>query len=93
MPGRWCHATDISYETLRETIVEIKQELSNFGIRMILGALAGRGIVVPRSQVVSILHEIDPIGTARRWAMCIHRRQYSVPGSMFLWHNDTNHKV
>ena len=36
--------------------------------------------------VRNIIHYLDPISTSLRWAPCIQRRPYSVPGSNALWH-------
>ena len=64
----------------------------NIGRRRFIGALRSRGLNVQRWRVTECLRRVDPVGTALRWRMTIHRRKY-VPTPNSLWHIDTGHKV
>ena len=46
-----------------------------------------------RWRVSDCLRRMDPIGTALRWRMLIHRRKYFVPYPNSLWHIDSCHKL
>ena len=65
----------------------------NMGRRKFIGALRSRGIRIQRWRVSECLHRVDPIGTALRWRMTIHRRKYFVPTPNSLWHIDSGHKL
>ena len=65
----------------------------NIGRRRFIGALRSRGLNVQRWRVTECLRRVDPVGTALRWRMTIHRRKYYVPTPNSLWHIDTGHKL
>ena len=66
----------------------------NIGRRkFIAGALRGRGLNVQRRwRITDCLRRVDPVGTAVRWRMAIHRLKYYVPTPNSLWHIDSGHK-
>lgn len=89
--SKYSQTTD---DELRAAMISIKDNFPSFGLKMIRSGLNTQyNIHVQRQRIEQILREIDPIGVATRWATCVKRRTYSVPGSMYLWHNDGNHKV
>ena len=65
----------------------------NLGRRRLIGALRSRGLHVQRRRVSKCLRRNDPVGTALRWRMAIHRRKYYVPTPNSLWHIDSGHKL
>ena len=65
----------------------------NLGRRRFIGALRSRGLRVQPSRVSDCIKRIDPIGTALRWILVIHRRKYYVPAPNSLWHIDSAHKL
>ena len=65
----------------------------NIGRRRFIGALRSRGIRVQRWRASQCLRRVDPVGTALRWRLVIHRRKYNVPTPNSLWHFDSFHKL
>ncbi|KAJ7337776.1 hypothetical protein OS493_007931 [Desmophyllum pertusum] len=65
----------------------------NIGRRRFIGALRSRGLNVQRWRISECLRRVDPVGTALRWRMTIHRRKYYVPTPNSLWHIDSGHKL
>ncbi len=65
----------------------------NLGRRRFLGALRSRGLRIQCWRVSDCSRRVDPIGTALRWRLVIHRRKYYVPTSNSLWHIDSAHKL
>ena len=65
----------------------------NIGRRRFIGALRSRGLNVQRWRITESLRRVDPVGTALRWRMTIHRRKYYVPTPNSLWHIDSGHKL
>ena len=65
----------------------------NIGRRRFIGALRSRGLGIQRWRVSDCLRRVDPVGTALRWGMTIHRRKYFVPTPNSLWHIDSGHKL
>ena len=65
----------------------------NIGRRRFIGTLRSRGLRIQRWRVSDCLHRVDPVGTALRWRMTIHRRKYFVPTPNSLWHIDSGHKL
>ena len=51
----------------------------NIGRRRVIGGLRSLGLRIQRWRVSDCLRRVDPVGTALRWRMRIHRRKYSVP--------------
>ena len=65
----------------------------NIGRRRLIGAFRSRGLHIQRRRVSECLWRNDPVGTALRWRMTIHRRKYYVPTPNSLWHMDSGHKL
>ena len=65
----------------------------NLGRRRFLGALRSRGLKIQRRRVSESIRRVDPVGTALRWRLVIHRRKYFVPAPNSLWHIDSTHKL
>ena len=80
---------------LRGIITRLNLRYPNAGVREMLSHLRNHSppIILQRDRCRQILSEVDPIGTASRWAQGIHRRQYSVPTPNSLWHIDTHHRL
>lgn len=65
----------------------------NLGRRRFIGSLRSRGIRIQRWRASQCIRRVDPIGTALRWRLVIHRRKYNVPTPNSLWHFDSSHKL
>lgn len=87
--------TNISNEDLDAVVSEIYREFPNCGIRRMKGFLIARGMRLQWERVRSSLWRIDPEGILLRTMQLnlVKRRHYSVPGPLFLWHLDGNHKI
>ena len=85
--------TEISDDSLKQEIVEIKENFPDCGERMLIGCLRSKGIFVPRHRVREIVRNRDPIAILLRWTTTTARRKYSVPGPNALWHIDGLHKL
>ena len=91
--------SDISDDELDEIYRSITGDSStglltpNIGRRRFIGALRSRGLNVQRWRIAECLRRVDPVGTALRWRMAIHRRKYYVPTPNSLWHIDSGHKL
>ena len=82
-------------EEISELIRGINHHFPNSGIREVIAHLK-RGnppVLLQRNRCQRLLAEIDPAGTAKRWAQVVKRRQYSVPTPNSLWHIDSNHAL
>lgn len=88
-----CTFTDISDRNLDQVVIDIKQQHPNDGERLLIGHLATRKIVVPRTRVRESIHRVDPEGTALRRSIAIRRRVYHSSGPNAIWHIDGNHKL
>ena len=77
----------------REVAISGEGPTPNLGRRRFIGALRCRGLRVQRWRVSECLRRVDPVGTALRWRMVIHRRKYYVPMPNSLWHIDSCHKL
>ena len=95
MGGVRAKFSTISTADLATIIRELSERYPNSGYREIRAMLASRDppIIVQRKRVQELLKQVDPAGTARRWALSINRRTYSVPTANYLWHIDTHHKL
>ena len=80
--------TELSDAQLSAIIKELSVHNVNSGYREINAFLTSRSppIIVQMSRVNRLLRVIDPVDTARRWALGIDRRSYSVPTANYLWH-------
>ena len=87
--------TSISNEDLDVIVAEIYRQFPNCGIRRMKGFLNARGVRLQWERVRSSLWRIDPSGILMRTMQLnlVSRRHYSVPGPLFLWHLDGNHKI
>jgi hypothetical protein len=83
----------ITDEELQRRIQDINRDCPNSGYREVLARLRTMNINVQRSRVERLLRQVDPVGTATRWAQVIRRRTYSVNGPNALWHLDTHHSL
>ena len=61
--------------------------------RRFIGALRIRGLRIQRWRVSECLRRANPVGTALRRRMTIHRRKDFVPTPDGLWHIDSGHKL
>ena len=89
--------SDISDDELDSIYRDISQSdnwpmTPNIGHRRFIGALRSQGLHIQRWRVSECLRRVDPVGTALRWRMVIHRRKYYVPMPNSLWHIDSSHK-
>ena len=57
----------------------------NMGRRRFIGALRSRFLRIQRWRVSERLRRVDPVGTALRWRMTIHRRKHFVPNGVEQW--------
>ncbi|XP_013876453.1 uncharacterized protein LOC106526401, partial [Austrofundulus limnaeus] len=87
--------SNISDEDLQKLVQNFIMECPDSGIKTVLGYLNGVGIRVQRSRVMETMRVVDPVGTICRGLgiNVIHRRVYSVPSPLALWHIDGNHKL
>jgi hypothetical protein len=87
--------TDITNDDLDKLVSDIYGEFPNCGIRRMKGFLTARGINLQWERVRSSLWRVDPEGIILRSMQLnlVNRRRYFVPGPLFLWHLDGNHKL
>jgi len=75
-----CTYSDISDDDLDDYLIRIKHDHPNDGERLLVGHLCQLGIIVPRSQLRSSIHRVDPENTA----ICI---QTDLGGeNVEIWH-------
>ena len=85
------HDEDIVRELIKQ---EMRGAGSLAGYRYIWHALRlGHHVNVPRSQVASIMKEIDPRGVQERRSWRLKRRAYVSYGPNFCWHLDGTCKL
>ena len=87
--------SQLSDEELQQLVETILSEFPNSGIRRMKGYLMASGHHVQWERIRQVLWSVDPEGMIRRsiGLNIIHRRKYSVPGSLSLWHIDGHHKL
>lgn len=87
--------SELSDDELKIKIQELHLRYPNSGIREIVAMLKilDPPIIVQRDKAARLLANVDPAGTARRWAQVIPRRTYSVATPNSLWHIDTHHSL
>lgn len=80
---------------VKEKIIELNKLYPNSGYREMVSLLRSQypPMIIQRERVRTMLAEVDPVGTANRWAQTVKRRVYSVPTPNSLWHIDSNHKI
>ena len=84
----------ISDDKLEELVDKILLDFPNSGITRMKGYLQAKGLNIQWEKIRSALWKLDSEGMIIRSvnSNIIHRRKYSVPGTLFLWHIDGNHK-
>ena len=84
--------TSISDTALDRLVRARVREHPNAGYRLMRAYLCTQGVRVQECRVRSSLRRVDPSGVGRRWShhRCIHRRRYSVPHPIAVWHIDGN---
>ena len=82
----------ISDAELDAQVERIKRSHPNDGERLMLGHLAGHGILVQRARLRASIHRVDPENPALRRSIAIRRRIYHVDGPNSVWHLDGHHK-
>ena len=87
--------TDITNDDLDKIVSHVYAEFPNCSIRRMKGFLTARGINLPWERVRSSLWRVDPEGIILRSMQLnlINRRRYFIPGPLYLWHLDGNHKL
>ncbi len=85
--------TTMADRDLERTVRRLNRQYPNSGAQEMVSLLRAQtpSVIVQRDRCRRILSTVDPIGTARRWAQAIRRRQYSVPTPNWYWHLDSNH--
>ena len=85
--------TTISNRELDRVVYQIKTAHPHDGERLLAGHLVSQGIIVPRSQLRSSIHRVDPVNTVLRRSLVTRRRVYFSEGPNYVWHVDGNHKL
>lgn len=87
--------TNLTEEELDSTVEQILTSLPNTGYKRMTGYLLARGVRVQQRKIRESMRRVDPQGTLIRALEInvIHRRSYSVPSPLALWHIDGNHKL
>lgn len=87
--------TNLTLEELDSTVGEILRTQPYTGYKRMTGYLAARGHRVQQRRIRESMRRVDPEGTLIRALELnvIHRRSYSVPSPLALWHIDGNHKL
>ena len=74
----------ISDADLRQVVATLSSRNPNLGEKSIDGLLRAQGIIVQRHRIRDILHVVDPEGVQHRLRGVLHRRQYSLDGSLLF---------
>lgn len=87
--------TDLSCQDLDNIVKEILEQFPKSGYKRMIGYLMARGHRVQEKRVREAMRRVDPEGVIERSISLniIHRRRYSVPSSLALWHIDGHHKI
>ena len=87
--------TTISDEQLDTTILELMTGFPNTGNKRMTGYLRSREMRIQQYRIRESMRRVDPQGTLHRTLEMniVHRRVYSVPSPLALWHIDGNHKL
>ena len=78
-PTREQAFSQISDDALDIVVRNILSLSPNYGERMVLGVLRGRGLLVQRSRVRESIFRVDPISRALRRFRTVQRRVYPMP--------------
>lgn len=76
-----------------EQVSSYLQENVRRGQKMTDGLLRASGLRCTRKRLRDAIADIDPDGNVIRKLKRLKRRQYSVPGTHYLWHMDGCHKL
>ena len=87
--------TDITDDELNATVRGVLSQFPNSGIRTMKGHLLSQNIKVTWERVRNALWTVDPEAILSRsiHSTIMHRRTYSVKGTLALWHIDGNHRL
>lgn len=85
--------TAMSDMELEAVMRDIYRNHCHSGSIMMMGHLRSRGLSVQRDRVRTLLRNLDPASSARRYGYAAQRRVYSVPGPNYLWHVDGHHAL
>ena len=90
--GSYSNMTD---QQLDANILQILGNFPNTGYKRMTGYLHSRGLRIQHKRIRESMRRVDPHGTVLRALNMniIHRRVYSVPSPLALWHIDGNHKL
>ena len=83
----------ITNSELDEIVRHVQQQYPMCGNRQMQGHLIVRGYRIQQTRLRESQRRIDPVGTALRRLNVIHRRLYSVPSPLSLYHIDGHHKL
>ncbi len=86
---------NLSNEDLDSIVKEIMDQFPKTGYKRMIGYLMARGHKVQEKRVREAMRRVDPEGVIERSISLniIHRRRYSVPSTLALWHIDGHHKI
>ena len=84
----YCELTDTEID---EAVRGILHNMPNAGEVMVAGSMVSLRIRVQRRRLRQSIHRVR--GTEGSTSRHIYRRVYSVPGPIYLWHIDGNHKL
>ncbi|KAG6894990.1 hypothetical protein C0992_003632, partial [Termitomyces sp. T32_za158] len=90
-PGASADLSQLSDEELDALMLDIYEQFTSFGRRMIDGYLLRLGERVPRQRIIDSYSRVIGPTTSMFAPRRIQRRVYSVPGPNSLWHHDGQH--
>ena len=85
--------SNISNEELHQLVLEITNQFPACGSKQMASNLLSCGFRVQQARICQALRRVDPDGVVMRKFMVMHRRSYSVPAPLSLYHIDGNHKL
>ena len=87
--------SNLTEEELDSTMQEILTALPNTGYKRMTGNMLSLGVRIQQRNIRESMRRVDPQGTLIRALEInvIHRRNYSFPFPLALWHIDGNHKL
>ena len=87
--------SNLSNEALDVIVRDILDLFPKTGYKRMIGFLMARGHRVQEKRVREVMRRVDPEGVIERSISLhiIHRRRYSVPSTLALWHIDGHHKI
>ena len=86
---------NLRQQDLDNIVKEILEQFPKTGYKRMIGYLMAKGHRVQEKKVREAMRRVDPEGVIERSISLniIHRRRYSVPSSLALWHIDGHHKI